>query len=189
MAASASSEVISPPLNTPLLRLYSARFAFAVVWAGLLIPNSKHMGSLLTVLLIIYPLVDAAAVLSQLQSDKLSQGSRVAQWINVAVSVAVAGTLGWASTVSIARALAVWGVWAAAAGLAQLVTAVSRRLSGGQVPQIMSGAISVVAGIGFLAQSSKSPTSLAAAGGYAILGGIFFLSSAIRLRALLRRSS
>ena len=87
---------------------------------------------------------------------------------------------------SISAALVVWGVWAVGSGITQLVTAASRRSSGGQVPQIVSGAISVVAGVGFLAQS-QAATSISGVGGYAILGGIFFLISALRLTALLRR--
>ncbi|RIQ18961.1 DUF308 domain-containing protein [Jiangella rhizosphaerae] len=180
---------LAAPFGATLRRLYLVRFAFALVWAALLLLTSPGEGPLLTVLLVVYPLADAAAVLWQLRSDRRTPGSRAAERINVVVSVAVAVALGWASTVSVAAALGVWGLWAAASGLAQLVTAVRRRSSGGQVPQILSGALSIVAGVAFLAQSFQDATSIAGAGGYAVLGGLFFLVSAIRLTVLLRRAS
>lgn len=178
-----------PALDQTLRRLYLVRFAFAVAWAAVLLLTSPSTGPLLTVLLVVYPLADAAAVYWQLRSDRGTPGPRPAEWVNVVASLLVAVALGWASTDSIAAALGVWGVWAAASGLAQLVTAVRRRRSGGQVPQILSGAISIVAGLAFLAQSFQDPTSIAGVGGYAVVGGIFFLVSAVRLNALLRRAS
>lgn len=190
MTASAVTTATSaPPFNSTLRRVYVARFAFAVIWALLLIPNGKHTGAALTVLLVVYPLADAAAVLAQLRSAQRTQGPRTTEWVNVAVSIAVAIALGWASASSLGIALAVWGVWAAVAGITQLVTAIAHRGLGGQVPQIVSGAISVVAGAAFLAQAAKSPASISGIGGYAILGGVFFLISALRLRALQRRAS
>ncbi|WP_245594275.1 hypothetical protein [Actinospica robiniae] len=185
-AADASS---APPFNAMLSRLYFIRFAFALVWAVALFPSSKHTGGPLSVLLVIYPLVDAAAVLWQLRAQGRTPGSGAAERINVVVSVLVAIALGWASSVSIADALAVWGVWAAASGITQLVTAVLRRSSGGQVPQILSGGISTLAGVSFLLQASKSPHDMSAVGGYAILGGIFFLISGLRLRSLVQRAA
>jgi uncharacterized membrane protein HdeD (DUF308 family) len=80
-------------------------------------------------------------------------------------------------------------VWASASGITQLISAVLRRSSGGQVPQILSGAISTLAGISFLLQASKSAHSMSAVGGYAILGGVFFLISALRLRSLLQHAA
>lgn len=184
-----TSETSSTPFNATLTRLYFSRFAFAVIWAALLFPSGKHTGAGLTTLLVIYPLVDAAAVLWQLRAKNRTSGSRIAEWINVLVSVGVAVALGWASTASLAAALAVWGAWAAASGIAQLVTAISRRSSGGQIPQIVSGAISTLAGASFLAQSAKHPSTISTIGGYAIAGGVFFLISAIRLRALMPKAT
>ncbi|HTJ71827.1 MAG TPA: DUF308 domain-containing protein [Actinospica sp.] len=183
-AVTRTSSATTPPtaFSALLTRLYFIRFGFAVVWAALLFPSGKHTGPALTTLLVVYPLVDAAAVLWQLRSRARTSGSQAAEWANVVVSAAVAIALGWASTVSIRDALAVWGAWAALSGIAQLVTAISRRTSGGQVPQILSGAISTLAGLSFLAQSAKHPSAITSVGGYALLGGIFFLVSAIRLR-------
>ncbi|MBO3100605.1 hypothetical protein [Cellulomonas fengjieae] len=185
-----TTSVLQQPstMTAMLRRLYLVRFAFAVVWAALLFLTASATGPFLTILLVVYPLADAAAVLWQLRS-KDQAASRAAERINVAVSVAVAVALGWASTVSVSAALTVWGVWAAAAGLAQLATAVARRSSGGQVPQILSGALSVLAGLAFTAQGIQGASSISGVGGYAILGGVFFLISALRLGALQRRAS
>ncbi|SNQ51877.1 Integral membrane protein (fragment) [Frankia canadensis] len=46
---------------------------------------------------------------------------------------------------------------------------------------IASGAISTLAGISFLLQAATSHPSLRNLAGYALLGGIFFLVSALRL--------
>ncbi|MER6767599.1 hypothetical protein ABT266_46180, partial [Amycolatopsis sp. NPDC000746] len=68
-----------------------------------------------------------------------------------------------------------------AAGLVQLVVAVGRRGMGGQWPMILSGGISVLAGANFILSAGAPNPPLAAVAGYAVLGGIFFLVSAIRL--------
>ncbi|WP_146605681.1 hypothetical protein [Micromonospora craterilacus] len=90
---------------------------------------------------------------------------------------------------SITAALGVWGAWAVGSGIPQLIAAVRQRRSGGQVPQILSGGISVLAGAGFLAQAFQGAGNIAGVGGYATLGGIFFLISAIRLSILLRKAA
>ncbi|GAB3450388.1 membrane protein [Streptomonospora sediminis] len=170
-----------------LRRLYFIRFAFAAAWAVLVFLASTTAGPLLAALLVVYPLFDAAAVLWQLRTERDPQRPKTAEWINVVVSVIVAVALGAASTVSIAAALAVWGVWAIGAGIPQLVTAIRGRRSGGQVPQMLSGGISVLAGASFLAQALQGGGNIAGVGGYAALGGVFFLVSAIRLSILLRK--
>lgn len=178
-----------PAFGEALRRLYFVRFAFAVVWAGLLLAVSSEEGPLLTALLVIYPLFDAGAVLWQLRAGGGARRSTAAERANVAVSVAVAAALGVASTVSIGAALAVWGLWAVGSGVPQLVAARRNRREGGQVPQMLSGGISVLAGASFLAQGLGGAENIAGAGGYATLGGIFFLISALRLTGVLRKGA
>lgn len=184
-----SSTSIPATFSQALSRLYLVRFGFAVIWAALLFPTSDATGPFLTVLLVVYPLFDAGAVLWQLRAEPDARRSKVSEWINVAVSVIVAIALGVASTSSIGTALAVWGAWAIGSGIAQLVTAIRNRRAGGQVPQMLSGGISVLAGGSFLAQGLGDADSMSGVGGYAILGGVFFLISAIRLRVVLRRTA
>lgn len=170
-----------------LRRLYLTRFAFAVVWAGLVFATAATSGPLLTLLLVIYPLFDAGAVFWQLRAEQDSQRSHASAWINVVVSVAVAVALGIASTIAISATLAVWGVWAIGSGIPQLVTAIRNRRSGGQVAQMLSGGISVFAGTGFLVQGLQGAENISGAAGYAVLGGVFFLISALRLGTVLRK--
>lgn len=183
-----TSESTTSTYAHALRRLYFIRFAFAIVWAGIVFATAAMGGPLLTVLLVIYPLFDAGAVLWQLRADPDSARSKVAEWINVVVSVAVAIALGIASTVSIAAVLIVWGAWAIGSGIPQLITAIRNYRSGGQVAQMLSGGISVFAGGSFLFQGVQGGGMLTGPAGYAVLGGIFFLISAIRLSALLRKT-
>jgi uncharacterized membrane protein HdeD (DUF308 family) len=176
-------------LSTTLRRLYFIRFAFAVIWAALILVTASTAGPLLTFLLILYPLVDAGAVLVQIRSEGEARSPRPAEWVNVALSVLAAIALGWASTVSTGAVLLAWGVWAITSGLLQLIAAILRRASGGQVPLIFSGAISILAGGAFAAQGAQAGTSAVGIGGYAILGGIFFLIAAIRLSKIIRKAA
>ena len=184
-----SSATSTSTFSAALRRLYFIRFAFAIVWAALMFATSTMAGPILTILLIVYPLFDAAAVLWQLRANPDAQRSKAAEWVNVVVSVIVAIALGVASTISIAAALAVWGVWAIGAGIPQLIAAIRNRRSGGQVPQMLSGGISVFAGSAFLLQGLQGAGNIAGVAGYAILGAIFFLVSAIRLSMILRKKA
>jgi uncharacterized membrane protein HdeD (DUF308 family) len=179
---------LSSTFGRALRSLYLVRFGFAVVWAVLLFLAAGTTGPVLTILLVVYPLFDAAAVAWQLRAAPASQGPKASEWVNVAVSIAVAIALGVASTVSNAAVLAVWGVWAIGAGIPQLVTAIRNRRSGGQVAQMLSGGISVLAGGAFLAQGLGGAGAIAGVGGYATLGAVFFLVSAIRLHVVLRKA-
>lgn len=184
-----TSTLAAPPFSAALRTLYFIRFAFALIWAVLVFFTAGIAGPFFTALLVIYPLGDAIAVFWQLRSEGPSRPSRVPEWINVVVSLLAAVALGWVSTVGVAGVLTVWGVWAITSGLVQLVAAVLRRRLGGQIPLIVSGAISVLAGLAFVAQSIQGASSATGIGGYAILGGVFFLIAGIRLSILMRRPS
>jgi uncharacterized membrane protein HdeD (DUF308 family) len=143
--------------------------------------------ALLTSLLIVYPLFDAGAVLWQLRRVPSSSRSRASEWVNVVVSVLVAVALGVTSAFSLSWALIVWGVWAIGAGIPQLISAIRNRRAGGQVPQMLSGGISVFAGSAFVLQGIQESGAIVGVAGYAAVGAIFFLISAIRLGVLLKR--
>jgi uncharacterized membrane protein HdeD (DUF308 family) len=164
-----------------LRRLYFTRFGFAAVWALLLALVAPNVAPLLTVLLVLYPLVDAASVFTELRASGTSSRSRVSETVNIVVSILAAIALGWASFVSPGAVLAVWGVWAVLAGASQLLTGLSRRKLGGQWPLMFSGGLSVLVGFAFLAQGLGGATSVSSVAGYAALGGVLFLISAIRL--------
>lgn len=183
----ASPVTVAP--RSALRNLYFTRFGFTVIWAALLFVTAGVVSPLLTVLLIVYPLFDAAAVLWQIRAQRSIRRAKVSEWINIVVSILVAIALGWASTISSAAALIVWGVWAIGAGIPQLITAIRNRRSGGQVPQMLSGGISVFAGGAFLAQGLQGSEMLLGVAGYALLGAVFFLISAIRLSGLIRKEA
>ncbi|MFD7890390.1 hypothetical protein ACFV3O_18385, partial [Streptomyces albidoflavus] len=56
-----------------------------------------------------------------------------------------------------------------------------RRGLGGQWAMVARGGISTLAGASFVALAGGADASLSALAGYAFLGGVFFLASALRL--------
>ncbi|WP_369198218.1 hypothetical protein [Streptomyces djakartensis] len=184
----ASSVAPPAPTSTPaaaasgtLRRLYFVRFAFAVVWAALLFTTARTLGPLGATLLVIYPLFDVACAVVDLRSARAGRGPVRGLYANVALSTLTAGGLAAAVASGIPAVLRVWGAWAITAGLVQLLVGVLRRGMGGQWPMIASGAVSTLAGASFIAQASKDGASLGSLAGYAFLGGVFFLVSALRL--------
>lgn len=164
-----------------LRRLYLLRFGFALVWAVVMFLTGSSIGPVSATLLVIYPLFDVGAAIVDARSCRASRSARGLQ-VNIAISGIAAVGLAFAAASGVPAVLRVWGVWAIVAGLVQLVVALSRRAAlGGQWSMIASGALSAVAGISFLLQAASSHDSVRSLGGYALLGGIFFLVSALRL--------
>ncbi|OXM63304.1 hypothetical protein [Amycolatopsis vastitatis] len=181
---------VSPPagLAQSLRRLYFVRFAFALVWAGLLFTTASSLGPVSIALLVLYPLFDVVAAVIDARSSKAAQ-SVLALYVNVAISLLAGAGLAVVASSGIPGVLRVWGSWAIVAGVVQLVVGVARRRLGGQWPMILSGAISVAAGTSFILQATMDGASLKALAGYATLGGVFFLVSAVRLGRASRNAS
>jgi uncharacterized membrane protein HdeD (DUF308 family) len=171
----------TPAAAAPALRrLYLVRFGFALVWAVVVVVTASSIGPVGAVLLVIYPLFDVGAAVADARSSRASRAVP-GLYVNIAISALAAAGLVFAVTSGIPAVLRVWGVWAVLAGLVQLVVALRRRALGGQWAMIASGALTVVAGISFVLQASSPDASLRNIAGYALLGGIFFLVSALRL--------
>ena len=167
--------------TAPALRqLYFVRFGFAIVWAALLFADKSDLGPLGVTLIIVYPLFDAAAAVVDARSAHAIGPVRGLQ-VNMAISLIAAVGLAVAGASGVPAVLRVWGAWAIVSGIVQLIVGVVRRRMGGQWPMILSGGISVLAGGSFVAAASASNPKLTNVAGYAVLGGIFFLVSAIRL--------
>ena len=172
-----------------LRRLYAVRSGFALVWAVLVFATASGLGPLTAVLLVLYPAFDVAAAVVDARSsrrtaaDGSGHGAVAGLYVNIAISTlaAVGLVVVLAAGSGIPGVLRVWGVWAVVAGLVQLVVAVRRRRLGGQWAMIASGAISVLAGTSFVLMASNAGASLATVAAYALLGGFFFLVSALRL--------
>ena len=176
MSTAAVDEDIAPSLR----RLYFVRFAFAVVWAGLLVTTASSVNPLSVTLLVLYPVFDLAAAVVDARSARSGKPTPVL-YVNMAVSLLAAVGLAVAVSAGIPGVLRVWGAWAVLSGLVQLVVGLTRRKLGGQWPMIVSGAISTVAGTSFVLQAGQHGSGLSTLAGYATLGGIFFLFSALRL--------
>ena len=163
-----------------LRRLYYARFAFAVVWAGLFAVTASDLHPVSTVLLVLYPLVDLAAAAYDVRSSAATRPRRSLH-LNMALSLVTAIALAVAATSGVPSVLRVWGAWAIAAGAVQVVVALKRMRLGGQWAMVLSGGISVLAGTAFVLMAAGADASLTSLAGYATLGGVFFLVSAVRL--------
>ena len=177
MTRTAPNDTAPPALG----RLYLARFAFAVVWAALFALTSSPFGSAALALAVLYPVVDVAAAVTDLRSAPASARSRIALYLNMGISAVAAIALLLVGTGDVGDVLVVWGAWAIASGAVQLAVGLQRRAQAGHYPMIFSGALSVLAGTSFVV-SAQNATSLGAIAGYAVLGGVFFLVSALRLR-------
>jgi uncharacterized membrane protein HdeD (DUF308 family) len=161
--------------------LYFVRFAFAIVWAVLVFLTTRSgLGAAGVVLVVVYPLFDVGAAIVDARSAK-GAGPVRGLYVNMAISLLATIGVGVAAASGVPGVLRVWGAWAIVAGLVQLIVGVTRRKMGGQWPMILSGGISVLAGANFVIGASAANPSLANVAGYAVLGGIFFLVSAIRL--------
>jgi len=163
-----------------LRRLYFARFAFALVWAASVVATVSALSPLSVALLVLYPVFDVAAAAVDARSAKDAKPF-VGLYVNMAISLLAGVGLGFAASSGIPGILRVWGVWAIVSGLIQLAVGLVRRRLGGQWPMIISGAISTVAGASFIVQAAQPNAALTTLAGYAALGGVFFLVSAVRL--------
>ena len=162
-----------------LRRLYFVRFGFALVWAVLVFTMASRIGALTATLLVLYPLFDVAAAVVDARSSRA--GATAGLYVNIAISTLAAVGVAVALGSGVAGVLRAWGVWAVVAGLVQLAVALRRRALGGQWPMILSGSISVLAGVNFVVMAASADASLTNVAGYALLGGVFFLVSALRL--------
>lgn len=178
MASTASAEHVGA--TTALRRLYVIRFVFAAAWAALLLMSGSDLTVGAKVLLFLYPAFDVVAAVVDARSSRAG-GSVKGLYANIAISSLAAVGVAVAGTSGVADVLRVWGAWAILSGLVQLLVGVARRPMGGQWAMIASGGISVLAGASFIHGASQDDPSLTSLAGYATLGGIFFLVSAIRL--------
>jgi uncharacterized membrane protein HdeD (DUF308 family) len=164
-----------------LKQYYFIRAAFSVAWV--VAAFSVGASSLIAgVLLVLYPAWDAAAnFVDALRSGGMNQNRT--QALNVLVSLATTVAVLLALQVSMNWVLGVFGAWAILSGLLQLGTAIRRwRSLGAQWAMVLSGGQSALAGGFFIFQATTpmSPT-IANVAGYAAVGAIYFLVSAVWL--------
>ncbi|MEU3619876.1 hypothetical protein ABZ725_47480 [Streptomyces sp. NPDC006872] len=164
-----------------LRKLYFQRFAFAAVWAFALFTSADTINPVSATLLVIYPLFDVVAAAVDLRSAAADGKAVPALYANIVISSLAVIGVAVAAASDVPAVLRVWGVWAIASGLVQLFAGAMRRRLGGQWPMIISGTISTAAGASFIARAGSDDPTLQNLAGYAFLGGVFFLVSALRL--------
>ena len=161
---------------------YFTRAAFSVVWVAAAFAVGQSSAVTAGLLLAAYPAWDAAAnFLDASRSGGLHQNRT--QALNVLVSLATTIAVILALQISMNWVLGVFGAWAILSGLLQLGTAIRRwRSFGAQWAMVLSGGQSALAGGFFIFQATMPQTpSIANVAGYAAVGAIYFLVSAIWL--------
>jgi uncharacterized membrane protein HdeD (DUF308 family) len=165
-----------------LKHYYFARTAFSAAWVATAFTVGQNSSVIAAVLLVVYPAWDALAnFVDASRSGGLGQNRT--QTINVVVSVATTLAVVLALEMSMNWVLGVFGVWAILSGLLQLGTAVRRWKSyGAQWAMILSGGQSALAGTFFIVQARMPMTpSITNVAGYAAVGALYFLVSAVWL--------
>lgn len=165
-----------------LKQYYLLRAGFSVAWviaAFAVAPSSTIVAA---TLLVAYPAWDAAAnYLDVFCSGGLNQNRT--QGLNVLVSLATTVAVVLALQVSMNWVLGIFGAWAILSGLLQLGTAMRRwKLFGAQWAMVLSGGQSALAGGFFIFQATMPAIpSIANVAGYAAVGALYFLVSAVWL--------
>ncbi|MBB4364592.1 uncharacterized membrane protein HdeD (DUF308 family) [Bradyrhizobium sp. CIR18] len=165
-----------------LKQYYFLRAAFSVAWVIAAFAVAPSSAAIAATLLVAYPAWDAAAnYLDAFCSGGLNQNRT--QVLNVLVSLATTLAVILALRVSMNWVLGIFGAWAILAGLLQLGTAVRRwRSYGAQWAMVLSGGQSALAGGFFIFQATMPAIpSIANVAGYAAVGALYFLVSAVWL--------
>ena len=165
-----------------LKHYYFIRTAFSAIWVALAFSIGQHSPVAAAVLLVVYPAWDALAnYVDMSRSGGMAENRTQATNVLISVLTAVAVIVAW--TVNMNGVLGVFGVWAILAGLLQLGTAVRRwKRFGAQWAMILSGGQSALAGAFFIVQAhAPMPPAIAKVAGYAAVGAVYFLVSALLL--------
>ena len=183
-------------VNTPaaLRTLYFIRAGFSAVWVTLAfllastVTTATSPTAVAVVLLVIYPVWDAVATFLDARATP-SAPSHLAQYLGIVAGLAAAVGLLIAVGGGLMPMLIVFGAWASVSGAVQLTLALGRRKPvGGQWPMIISGGLSVLAGISFIVTASAPRTSLTTIAGYSAFGAFWYLLCAILLIRAVRRT-
>jgi len=165
-----------------LKQYYFLRAAFSLAWVVAALAAGRSSAAIAGVLLVLYPAWDAAAnFVDGLRSGGLNQNRT--QALNVVASLVTAVAVLLALQMNMNWVLGVFGAWAILSGLLQLGTAVRRWKSyGAQWAMVLSGGQSALAG-GFFVFQATTPMSpsIATVTGYAGVGAVYFLVSAVWL--------
>ena len=179
----------APPWWGVPQRIAVVRAALGLVWAAALLivvgdevpSTSSDVPIAAAALLTTYPAIDVvASIAAALGTDASGRLLRINAALS-ALAVAAIGAAAFGSDAGVT--LVAFGAWAAVSGAIQFGVAVRRRRAEGrQLPMIVSGGLSTIAGISFLAASGMDDAHLATVGGYMALGALLYLLWAHRNR-------
>jgi uncharacterized membrane protein HdeD (DUF308 family) len=178
----------APPWWGVPQRIAVVRAALGLVWAAALLivvgddvpTTSSDVPIAAAALLTTYPAIDVvASIAAALGTDASGRLLRINAALS-ALAVAAIGAAAFGSDAGVT--LVAFGAWAAVSGAIQFAVAVRRRAEGRQMPMIVSGGLSTIAGINFLAASGMDDAHLATVGGYMALGALLYLLWAHRNR-------
>ena len=169
-------------------RIAVVRALLALIWAAAVVlavgddvpTTDTDLPTTAALLVASYPLIDVvASLLGSAFAD-----ARVLR-INAAVSaLAVVGIAIAAFGSDAGATLIAFGAWAAVSGAIQLGIAIHRRRAEGhQLPMIVSGGVSTIAGLSFIAASGDDKAHLATLAGYMAVGALLYLLWARRSQA------
>lgn len=167
-------------------RIAAVRAVLALLWAGALalavhgkVPTTdSDVPTGVALLLATYPLID---VVSSLFNATFGD-TRVYRLNATLSSLAVVGIGITAFGSDAGATLVAFGAWAAVSGLMLLGISIHRRRShGGQLPLILSGAISTLGGINFIVASGNDQAHLMSVAAYMTFGAVLFILSTVRI--------
>jgi uncharacterized membrane protein HdeD (DUF308 family) len=171
----------------PLRTLYFVRTGFSIVWVALVfllaatVTTATPPTAVAVLLLAVYPVWDAVATFLDARASA-AEKSHLVQYLNIVAGLAAGTAILVAAGSGLTAMLIVFGAWASVSGAVQLTLALRRRKPvGGQWPMIISGGLSVLAGISFMATSGAPHTSLTTIAGYSAFGAFWYLFGAILL--------
>jgi uncharacterized membrane protein HdeD (DUF308 family) len=170
-------------------RIAVVRAVLALAWAAALVlavgdavkGADADVPTGAAVLLAAYPLIDVVA--SLVEAARRGSATRVLH-VNALLSAVAAAVVAWMAFGADAGAtLAAFGAWAAVSGAVQFGVALHRRRTvGRQLPMLISGGVSTLAGVMFLATSTADDADVTRLAGYAAVGAVLYLVFALRGR-------
>ena len=167
-----------------LRRIAQARAVAALVWAAGLVtvlggdPDAAaSVPTVAALLLVAYPLIDALSSAVEARRTR-SRLAIVNGLISLSASIGLAVAT---ATADAGATLAVFGVWAIVSGVLLLGAALVRRRAGSrELPMILSGGLSTLAGLSFVAGATQDIAHLTMLAGYATAGAVLYLVWAAR---------
>jgi hypothetical protein len=179
---------------TSLSTLYFVRTVFSAIWVTLVfvlastVTTGTRPTAIAVVLLTIYPVWDAVATFFDARATPTAT-THLPQYVNIALGLLAAAGVLVAIGGGLTPALIVFGVWASLSGAVQLYLGLVRRKPiGGQWSMIISGGLSILAGISFVVTASAPRTSLTTLAGYSAFGAFWYLVGALLLIRAARKS-